>query len=82
MNFRPISALSAISKDFERLMLKQITSFINPKLSKLLCGFREGYSSQDALLRVIEQFRKALDRSSEVRTILMDLSKAYGCIPH
>ena len=53
-NFRPISVLSAIPKFFERLMSKQITSFINPKLSKLLCGFREGYNSQDALFRVIE----------------------------
>ena len=64
-NFRPISVLSAISKVFERLMSKQITSFINPKLSKLLCGFREGYSSQDALFRVIEQCRKILDRSGK-----------------
>ena len=81
-NFRPISILSAISKVFERLMLKQITSFINPKLSKLLCGFREGYSSQDALFRVIEQCRKVLDRSGKVGMVLMDLSKAYDCIPH
>ena len=52
-NFQPTSILSAISKVFERLMSKQITSFINPKLIKLLCGFREGYNSQDALFRVI-----------------------------
>ena len=32
-NFRPIIVLSAISKDFDRLLSKQITSFINPKLS-------------------------------------------------
>ena len=43
-NFRPLSVLSAMSKVFERLISKQITSFINPKLSKLLCGFRKGYS--------------------------------------
>ena len=81
-NFRPISVLSAISNVFERLISKQITSFINPKLSKLLCGFREGNSSQDALFRVIEQCRKILDRSGKVGMVLMDLSKAYYCIPH
>ena len=48
----------------------------------MLCGFREGYSSQDALFRVIEQCRKVLDRSGKVGMIPMDLSKAYDCIPH
>ena len=82
IDIQPISVLSAISKVSERLMSKQITSFINPKLSKLLCGFRESYSSQDALFRVIEQCRKILDRSGKVGMLLMDLSKAYDCIPH
>ena len=77
-----MSVLSAMSKVFERLMSKQITSFINPKLSKLLCGFRKGYSSQDALFRVIGQCRKILDRSDKVGMVLMDLSKAYDCISH
>ena len=81
-NFRPISVLSAISKVFERLLSKQIMPFIQPKLSKLLCGFREGYSSQDALFRVIEQCRRTLDQSGKVGMVLMDLSKAYDCIPH
>ena len=74
-HFRPISALSAMSKVFERLISKQITSFIKPKLSKLLCGFRGGISSQDALIRFVEQCRKILDKSGKVGMVLMDLSK-------
>ena len=70
-----------MSKVFERVMSKQITSLMNPKLSKLLCGFREGYSSQNALFRVTEIF-KILDRSGKIGMVLMDLSKAYDCIPH
>ena len=70
-----------MSKVFERVMSKQITSLMNPKLSKLLCGFREGYSSQNALFRVIEIF-KILDRSGKIGMVLVDLSKAYDCIPH
>ena len=62
-------------------MSKQIKSFINPKLSKLLCGFREGHSSQDALFRVTEQCREILHRSGKVGMVLMDLPKAYDCIP-
>ena len=57
-------------------------SFINKKLSTLLCGFREGCSSRDALFRVIEQCHKILDRSGMVGMLLMDLSKSYDCLPH
>ena len=45
-NFRPTSVLSCLSKIFERLMYTQILSFIKDKLSHLLCGFREKYSTQ------------------------------------
>ena len=45
-------------------------------------AFRKGHSTQDALLRVIESWRKCLDASGIVGTILMDLSKAYDCILH
>ena len=47
-----------------------------------MCGFREGYSSQDILFRAIEQCCKILDRSGKVGMVLMNLSKAYDCIPH
>ena len=43
-NFRPTSVLSTLSKIFERLLYSQMLPFIKPKLSNLLCGFREGYS--------------------------------------
>ena len=56
--------------------------FIRPSLSDLLCGFREGYSTQHALIRLVENFRAGLDNKNIVRMVLMDLSKAYDCLPH
>ena len=56
--------------------------FFKPILSNLLSDFREGYSTQHSLVRVIEAWRKSLDSSGIVGTILMDLSKAYDCISH
>ena len=48
-----------------------------------MCRFREGYSTQYALIiRLIEKWRKCLDASGIVGTILIDLSKAYDCLPH
>ena len=43
---------------------------------------REGYSAQHPLIRVIEKWRKCLDNSGIVGTILMNLSKAYECLFH
>ena len=51
-------------------------------LSNLLSGFREGYSTQHALFRVIETRKQCLDFESVVGALIMDLSKAYDCIPH
>ena len=56
--------------------------FFKPILSSLLSGFREKYSTQRSLVRVIEAWRRSLDSSGIVGTILMDLSNPYDCIPH
>ena len=51
-------------------------------LNKILCGFRKAHSTQHALFRLLQAWGKELDNSGNVGTILMDLSKAYDCIPH
>ena len=51
-------------------------------LNQLLCGFRKAHSTQHALFRLIQSWQKELDESGFVGTILMDLSKAYDCLPH
>ena len=61
---------------------EQINHFMSGMLSPLLSGFRQGYSTQHALFRVVERWKKHLDMKGIVGTILMDLSKAYDCIPH
>ena len=81
-NFRPISVLPTVSKLFERLMDKQVVSYITPFLSSLLCGFRKGYSAQHALVRLLEKFKISLDEGGKAGAILMDLSKAFDCIRH
>ena len=81
-NFRPISVLSTLSKIYERLMYSQMLPFIKPKLSNLLCGFREGYSTQHALLRLVERCKKCLDDKGVIGMVLTDLSKAYDCLPY
>ena len=81
-NYRPISVLSSFSKVFERLLKKQMVPFMESKLSDILCGFREGHSTQHALFRVVETIRRCIDQSGVCGMVLMDLSKAYDCLPH
>ena len=81
-NYRPINLLPVVSKLFERLIAKQFQPFLNSFLSKYLCGFRRGYSCQYALLNMLLQWQKSLSNSDKVGAILMDLSKAFDCLPH
>ena len=50
--------------------------------SKFISAYRSRYSSQHVLLRLIEEWRKCLDENKVVGAILMDLSKAFDCLPH
>ena len=81
-NYRPISILAGYSKIYERVLHEQMNKFANDKLSIHLCGFRKGYSTQYALINLIEKWRSHLDKSGIVGTILLDLSKAFDCLPH
>ena len=79
-NYRPVTVLSSQSKIFERLMSKQIIKYI--ELSPYLCGFRKGYSTQHALMRLVEECRTHLDNKGAAGALLMDLSKAFDSLNH
>ena len=81
-NYRPISLLPTVAKVFERLIAKQIAAFVEGSLSKYLCGFRKGYSPQYALINMLRKWQACLNNSGKVGAILMDLSKAFDCLPH
>ena len=61
---------------------KYLIDYMGYFLNQLLCGFRKTHSTQRALFRLIQSWQKELDGSGFVGTILMDLSKAYDCLPH
>ena len=81
-NYRPICVLPAVSEVYELVLKYQISSYFHEILSNILRGSRAGYSTQHALIRLLGKWRRCLDRSGLVGTILMDLSKAYDCLPH
>ena len=56
--------------------------FMEPKLASNICRFRDRRNTQHALLRDIEIIRMHINQSGVCGTMLMDLSKAYDCLPH
>ena len=81
-NYRPISILSTLSKVYERVISSQLSSFFETIFNKPLCGFRKKYNTQLALFNMIQSWQKHLDSNGIIGAILMDLSKAYDCLPH
>ena len=81
-NCRPLSILPLLSKVFEKIMYDQICIYMNNFLKELHCGFRKAHSIQHALFKLLQAWQKELDNSGLIGTILMDLSKAYDCLPH
>ena len=81
-DYRPVSVLTVFSKVFERFILNQMLEHVNTILSDKISAYRKGYSSQHVLLKLTEEWRRHLDKNQIVGAVLMDLSKAFDCIPH
>ena len=45
-------------------------------------AYRESYNTQHVLIRLIDEWTKNLDNNYFIGNVLMDLSKAFDCIPH
>ena len=82
LNYRPNSVLPNMSRIIERVMREQITQYFVGIVFPLLSRFLQGYSTQYALFRETEIWKKCLDMSGTIGTIVMYLSKAYNCISH
>ena len=77
-----LHVLNCFSKIYERFLHNQITSFSNKFLSDFISAYRKGYSTNHVLIRLVENWKLALDKNIFTGAVLMDLSKAFDCIPH
>ena len=76
-NYRSVSILPLILKVYERLIYNQLSEYTGSFLSRILCGFRKAHSTQHALFKLLQSWKKELDNGGFVGTILMDL-ECYG----
>ena len=63
-------------------MADQLTDYFSHIFDNFLPAFRKTYGCQSRLLRIVEDWRHALDNKHIVGAILTDLSKAFDCLPH
>ena len=80
-NFRPVSVLSVFSKIFEAVIKNQLALYLENIFSPFLSAYRENYNTQHVLIRLVEEWKKHLDNNEVVGGVLMDISKAFDCIP-
>ena len=71
-----------MSKNFEKITQKQGINHVNTFLSPYLCGYRKGFSTQYALLSLLEKWKKTIDNKGFAGGVLIDLSKAFDTLNH
>ena len=81
-NYRPVSVLSIFSKIFGKILEQQLSDFFENIFNPYLCAFGRGHACQTTLLRLLEDWRNSLDKNQYAAAVLMDLSKAFDCLPH
>ena len=57
-------------------------SYVTNLLSDYITGFRKSHGSQHCLVKMLENWKSALDKSESVCALFMDLSKAFDTINH
>ena len=83
-NYRLISLTSVICKVLERMIGKQVFSFLDQKgcLNSTQHGFRHGRSCLSAMLDAFDNIMHMLDSNSSVDMVYLDFSKAFDKVDH
>lgn len=83
-NYRPIYNLPFLSKILERVVAKQLISYLdsNDLFELFQSGFRSKHSTETALLKVTNDLLLSSDTGSLNILILLDLSAAFDTINH
>ena len=61
---------------------KDFLEYIDKYLSPNLCGYRKGYSTQTALISMLEKWKLSIKNKGFAGGVLMDLSKTFDTINH
>ncbi|XP_028172352.1 uncharacterized protein LOC114361498 [Ostrinia furnacalis] len=81
-DLRPVSILPCLSKVLEKIVCKQLTTYLERHniLPELQSGFRGGHSTAAALADVVDNLLAAQDRGMVSALLLLDFSRAFDSI--
>ena len=57
-----------------------MSSYVDQFLSTFMCGYKKGFSTQQALLSLIERWKNTLDQNGYGGATPMDISKTFDTI--
>jgi hypothetical protein len=82
-NYRPISLLLVLSKVFEKVLNSQLTKIIdNGFIDENQFGFRANHSTEDAVIKFLDQLERDIALGKHVVSIYIDVSKAFDSCDH
>ena len=83
-NYRPVSNLCFIAKILEKLVLSQVSSYLNSHNLYNTCqsAYLPGHSTETALLKVVNDLFLSLDKGNISVLALLDISSAFNTIDH
>ena len=81
VNYRPVSVLPLLSKIFEKVIYNQLGKYMDLFLNNYYVDLEKPILLNTLYLNYYS-WKKELESSGFIDTILMDLSKAYDCLPH
>ena len=83
-NYRPISNLTFLSKVIERMVVVQITEYLDQAnlMPELQSAYRQRHSTESALVKVVSDILDAADARQVTLLGLLDLSAAFDTVDH
>ena len=83
-NYRPVSNLCFIAEILEKLVLSQVSSYLNSHNLYNTCpsAYRPGHSTETALLKVVNDLFLSLIKGNISVLALLDFSSAFDTIDH
>ena len=81
-NYRPISVVHYLCKIIEKLILKRLNSFLLKFqiLHNDQFGFREGKSTSDAIIRLLDYLYDTIDHNEFAIALFIDYQKAFDTV--
>ena len=81
-DYRPVPILPIISKIYKKLILQQMTEFIEKQLiyHKYQSGYRKNHSATTLLMKLYDNIKTSMNKSEITSTIFLDYSKVFDSI--